>query len=228
MAEFAANNQQSETTQTTPFFAYVGHHPRCSFDLSPSARLPENIEGLETATKLHEIHELIRVEIPYAQAKQQEDADRSRVPTPVYQPVDRVWLNARNITTRRPTVKLDHKRLRPFPVMALVGRYACRLELPATMKIHNVFHVCLLEPAASDPFPGQIIPPAPPVEVDREEEWEVTDVLDSRLFRQRLQYFIKCTGYDDPTWEPADSVNGLHAIDLFHQRYPNKPVPLPE
>ena len=33
MAEFAANNQQSETTQATPFFAYVGHHPRCSFDL---------------------------------------------------------------------------------------------------------------------------------------------------------------------------------------------------
>ena len=90
MAEFAANNQQSETTQATPFFTYVGHHPRCSFDLSPSARLPENIEALETATKLHEIHEPIHAEILYAQAKQQENADRSRVPAPVYQPGDRV------------------------------------------------------------------------------------------------------------------------------------------
>ena len=204
MPEIAANNQESETTQTTPFFAYTGHHPRCSFDLSPSTRLPENTEALETATKLNEIHELVRAEIRYAQAKQQEDADRSRVPAPVYQPGDKVWLNARNITTRRPSVKLDHKRLGPFPITALVRKYACRLKLPATMKIHNVFHVRLLEPAASDRFSGQLIPPAPPVEVDGEEEWEVTDVFDSRMFRRRLEYLIKWTGYDDPMWEPAE------------------------
>ena len=69
---------------------------------------------------------------------------------------------------------------------------------------------------------------APPVEVDREEEWEVSEVLDSRMFRQRLHYLVHWTGYDDPTWEPADSVDGLRAIDLFHERYPAKPGPLPE
>ena len=53
------------------------------------------------------------------------------------------------------------------------------------MKIHNVFHVRLLEPAASNPFPGQIIPPAPPVEVGREEEWEVTDVLPAHQAKHR-------------------------------------------
>ena len=61
------------------------------------------------------------------------------------------------------------------------------------MKFHYVFHVRLLKPAASDPFPGQIILPAPPVEVDREEEWEVIDVLDSHLYRRRLEYLIKWT-----------------------------------
>ena len=77
MAEFAANNQQSETTQTTTFFTFTGHHPRCSLDLSPLTRLPENVEALETATKLNEIHELVHAEIRYAQAKQQEDADKA-------------------------------------------------------------------------------------------------------------------------------------------------------
>ena len=61
------------------------------------------------------------------------------------------------------------------------------------MKFHNVFHVRLLEPAARNPFPGQIILPAPPVDVDGEEEWEVIDVLDSHLYRRRLQYLIKWT-----------------------------------
>ena len=199
MAEFAANNQQLETTQTTPFLTYTGYHPQCSFDLIPSTGPSENAEALGTVTKLHEIHELIGAEILYAQAKQQEDANRSQSPAPIYAPGDQVWLNARNITTHRPSVKLNYKCLGPFPVTALVGKYASRLKLPPTMKIHNVFHVRLLKPAASNLFPGQIIPPAPPVEVDGEEEWEVTDVLDSHLFQQRLQYLVKWTGYDDPT-----------------------------
>ena len=94
------------------------------------------------------------------------------------------------------------------------------------MKVHDVFHVRLLELAASDAFLGQHIPPPPPVEVDGEEEWEVTEILDSRMFRRRLQYLVKWTGFDDPTWEPASTVDGLHAIDSFHHRYPAKPGPL--
>ena len=108
MAEFAANNQQSETTQVTPFLAYTGCHPRCSFDLAPPTHLSENVEARETATKLHEIHELVHAEILYAQAKQQEDTDRSHAPAPVYRPGDKVWLNARNITTRRPSVNVTN------------------------------------------------------------------------------------------------------------------------
>ena len=101
MAEFAANNQKSETTQNTPSLAYTGCHPRCSFDLATPTHLPKNTEARETATKLHKSL--------YTQAKQQEDADRSRAPAPVNRPADKVWLNARNITTRRPSVKLNHK-----------------------------------------------------------------------------------------------------------------------
>ena len=122
--------------------------------MTHSTRPAGNVEALQAATKLHEIHELIHAEILYSQAKLQKDSDRSRSTAPIYHVRDKVWLNARNITTRRPSVKLDHKRLGPFPVIALIEKYACHLELPVTMKVHNVFHVCLLEPAASDPFPG--------------------------------------------------------------------------
>jgi hypothetical protein len=34
LVEFAANNQASETTGSSPFFANKGFDPRCQFDLS--------------------------------------------------------------------------------------------------------------------------------------------------------------------------------------------------
>lgn len=47
------------------------------------------------------------------------------------------------------------------------------------MRIHPVFNVSLLHPAAGNPIPGQRQAAPPPVEVEGLEEWEVEDVLDT-------------------------------------------------
>ena len=151
-------------------------------------------------------------------------------PAPRFLPGNRVWLMAKNIVTRRPSRKLDHRRLGPFKVLAdphLRTPYAARLHLPDTMRIYPVFHVSLLEHAADDPSPGQLQPPPPPVEVDGEQEYHV-DILDSRIFGRwrKLQYLVQWAGYDRPTWEDAAGVDGLQAIDRFHALHPQKPGPL--
>jgi len=94
------------------------------------------------------------------------------------------------------------------------------------MQVHLVFHISLLEPAAEDPLPGQQQPVLPPVEIDGEQEWFVDCILNSRMYRRRLQYLVKWTGFDQPDWEPAENVNELEAVTLFHQQYPDKPGPL--
>jgi hypothetical protein len=108
----------------------------------------------------------------------------------------------------------------------VVSPYAYELELPVGLKIHPVHHVSLLDPIADDPLPGQEVTPPPPVEVEGDQEYQVEWVEDSRMYRNQLQYLVRWTGYDQMTWEPAKDVNGLHAVDVFHEKFPQKPGPL--
>jgi hypothetical protein len=51
----------------------------------------------------------------------------------------------------------------------------------------------------------------------------VSSVEDSQIYRNQLQYVIRWTGYDSLTWEHSKFVDGLQAVEEFHQRYPRKP-----
>jgi transposase InsO family protein len=232
LAEFAANNQASESTGSSPFFGTYGFDPKWQIDLSPVApNDDDDARALRAATRLTEIHSHLRTELGRAQDRHAYGADRNRLPAPQFLPGDKVWLNARNIATRRPSRKLDHRRLGPFEVIEdprLKSKHAVKLALPDSMKIHPVFHVSLLEHAADDPLPGQSVPPPPPVEVDGEEEYFVDSILDSHLYgrSRKLQYLVKWTGYDKPDWEDARNVDGLSALDRFHELHPDKPGPL--
>ena len=84
------------------------------------------------------------------------------------------------------------------------------------MKMHPVQHISKLEPVANDPYPGQIVPLPPPVELDGEEDGHVEEVLDAEIRYLKLQYLIEWTGYDIPDWRNARDVDGLQAIHIFH------------
>lgn len=98
---------------------------------------------------------------------------------------------------------------------------------PPSMKIHQVQHVLLLDPAATNPLNGQRNAPPPSIEIDGELKWLVEDILDSKMFRNKLRYLVKWMGYNKPNWEPAVNVNKLQAVDQFHSQYSSKLGPLP-
>ncbi|MBW0537766.1 hypothetical protein O181_077481 [Austropuccinia psidii MF-1] len=72
--------------------------------------------------------------------------------------------------------------------------------------------------------------PPPPILLEEQEEWEVVQVLDSKLKRGRLWYLLEWKGFsEDPertAWEPASNLT--NPPDFFkdlHSLYPDKPGP---
>src|SRR5882672_10860190 len=100
-----------------------------------------------------------------------------------------------------PSKKLADKFLGPFEIIAHPGAISFTLQLPNSMRgIHPVFHMSMLEPQHPNPFPGCNQPPPPPVEVDGEMEFEIKEILDSKMDRQckdQLRYLIAWMDYED-------------------------------
>jgi len=213
MAKFCYNNMQVGSTKVTPFFANHGYHPRFLPDLGTQNE--ETPEVSEYATALGRLHEELRAEMKEAQMAQMEQANRVRRLDPVMEPGDRVWLQRKNIRTMRPSNKLDHKQIGPYTILENVGSRAYKLDLPAYVKLHPVFHISLLEPTTStEPILGHHQPPPPPIIIEEQQEWEVEQILDSRRHWNKIQYQIKWTGFHDldKTWYPAENFENSEEI----------------
>jgi len=144
-------------------------------------------------------------------------------PAPTFSPSDMVYLDSEDIQTTRPSKKLSHCCLGPYPVERHVGRYAYRLVLPPPMRrLHPVFNVVKLSPAPDDQIVGRRRnPPPPPELVDGEEEYIVEEILNSRMFRQKLQYLVKWEGYgiEGNTWEYSENLaHAPEKVTEFHTR----------
>ena len=104
---------------------------------------------------------------------------------PKFQVGDQVWLLRHNVKTIRPCNKLDYQSLGPYLITKQINEVSFQLDLPHHMRRHPVFHVSLLEPYASNS-----IPPPPPAEFDEGPEYELKAILDSKVVKNKLYYFV--------------------------------------
>jgi hypothetical protein len=219
LAQFAYNSADQETTGVSPFYANYGYNPTAYNPIVTGQGSAH--EALLLTDEVKELHKELASDIQFIAQKSAIYYDKKRSVGPTLKEGDRVYLLRKNIQTKRPSDKLDHKKLGPFKIAEVKGPVNFRLALPKTMKIHPVFHISLLEPAP----PGA--PPAPITEiqpVNPEAEYEVETILDCQYKHGKVKYLIKWLGYpqSENTWEPRSNLRCPELLASFHQRNPGR------
>jgi hypothetical protein len=162
-----------------------------------------------------------------AKKRQEEYTNRERREL-IFKEGDRVLLSAKHIIlasqVKRPSKKLQPRFIGPYRIEKVVSPVAYRLTLPATVRIHPVFHVSLLrkyeEPTDIPLRPNPVDPP-PAITTGENEEFEVERILDERWHRQRREYLVQWKGYPeyDAGWEPEPNLeNAKEALAEFRER----------
>jgi Chromo (CHRromatin Organisation MOdifier) domain len=98
----------------------------------------------------------------------------------------------RNIQTKQPSTKLDHKKLGLFKIKKVAELINYELVLPKAMNIYPVFHISLLELALLG-APLVLVTEIEPVNPNT--IYKVKEILDHKQVRGQVKYLVKWKGY---------------------------------
>ena len=176
MAEFAYNNAKNASTGHTPFELNCGFHPRMSYEEDVDPR-SQSKSADELSAELRELMIVCRENLHHTQELQKRAYDKGVKPRN-YAPGEKVWLNSKYIKTKR-NRKLEAKFFGPFRVLHPIGKQAYKLELPKKWRIHDVFHVSLLEQDTTRKGREFSVPEFEPGD---DKEYEVEAIRDSAVY----------------------------------------------
>ncbi|USP73296.1 Reverse Transcriptase [Curvularia clavata] len=215
-AQLAYNSSRSATTKYSPHYANYGYEPVAHRD-------PKDIESIavgadDKARLMRELHKELSRNIAHRNLTTSKAANKLRIEGPTFKKGDRVFLSRQNLKTKRPSKKLDNLRLGPFEILEKMGPVNYKLRLPPGMRIHNVFHKKLLEPA----------PPEAELMDDIEledDEYTVEEIKDLQKIGGQWKYLVRWEGWPDShnTWEPEGNLTNCRSlVREYHRKHPRK------
>ena len=142
IAEFAYNNAKNTSTGYMPFELNCGYYPRVSYkeDLDPRSQ-SKTAEGL--FSELRNLMAACQQNLHHGQKLQKQAHDKG-AKQQSYALGDKIWLSSKHFKTKR-NRKLESKFFGPFWVLHAVSKQVYKLKLPKKWRIHNAFHISLLE-----------------------------------------------------------------------------------
>jgi len=132
---------------------------------------------------------------------------------------NKAYLLRQNIKTKRSSNKLNHMKLRSYKILEIKKLINYKLNLSAFMRIHLIFHICLLKSANVN---TSIQTESSEINLKSQNvEYEVEDILDQQDIINQSHWLIKWKDYDhiENTWKPEKNLkNCQKLLQQFQQR----------
>jgi hypothetical protein len=128
--------------------------------------------------------------------------DKKRLKGPVLKEGDKIYIIRRNIKTKRPSDKLDWKKIGLFKIDKKLSDYNYWFQLPKDIRFYPVFHISLFEPVSKD------IKLVTNMEVEGEPKYKIETIKAKRYGRTRDEYLVKWLRYDEieNMWKPETNL----------------------
>jgi transposase InsO family protein len=225
-AQFACNNAINASTRISPNKALFGYEPNFQVrdeDVTVGGRVPE---AEARVRKLEEVRSQLAEQWRKANETQSLYYNKKHQPI-TFARKQLVMLSTKNLRLKGEKRKLAPRRVGPFKVLEKIGKQAYRLALPEKYsRIHNVFHVSLLEPwhpqkeernsAETMPFPDL---------EDEDNQWELEEVRDKQTQQGEAYYLVKWKGWPSEynQWvTEEDMANATAAIRKYEKAQAKK------
>ncbi|KAI0993544.1 hypothetical protein K3495_g14640 [Podosphaera aphanis] len=231
-AQLAINNRDNSSTGLSPFFLEHGYHVEPVQLAAPvnkeALTQPEKRAG-KVMSRLQEAQEYAAAAMASAQQQMEDQANRSRIPAPIFRVGDKVWLNLKNIQTPQLNKKLAWVSGK-YTVTKVISPHVIELDVPSG--IHPRFHVQLIRRAGQDPLPSQVVddaqpPPVYPENLNQDNSGEpeqyVERILRAERFRRGRKWvrrvLVKWKDFAEPNWEDRANLENNEALDIFESKY---------
>ena len=218
--EFALNNAYHAAIGTTPFrlnritvpndpFTAITSNIAKVHEIETSVNEPS---GIRTAIQAHEEFNWAKRCVQLAKDKMQESYNKRGVTSHLYETGQKVWMSMKHVSLRHPSQrhKLVPKFYGPVTVLEMVGSNCVRLDLPESIRIHDVVNVALIKP-----FRERAGQEAPPVNISGQLEWEVVSIINHSITKVKgrtppivVEFCVTWKGSYDNSWHEFIDLEG--------------------
>jgi hypothetical protein len=226
LAEFVINSRTHSALGMAPFEITYGYMPHFNIPVGRRTGIPEVETRLEI---LREARRDAGAALHLGKRHQKEGYERGKKRAHRFKVGDYVWLSGEDIDLKLSSEKLGDRQLGPFEILEKIGPLDYRLDLPDGMsQIHPVFHVDKLYPFGGNEVNGLFPEEPEPIYLEGVDtpEYEVGEILDSRIRWRRMEYLVKWKGYDEShnSWEVVTNLGKIKTmIKAFHKKNPKAP-----
>jgi hypothetical protein len=163
----------AEKTKISSVYTTYRYNPE-AYRLAITSEINNQAASLQVSD-LKVFHEELAADLVFFTKRIVSYYDRYCSIEPTLKKGNKVYLIQRNIQTKQPSIKLDHKKLGLFKIKRIIRLVNYKLVLPKTMNIHLVFHISLLELV----LPGVLLAPVTEIEpINPNAEYKIEEILD--------------------------------------------------